>query len=294
VVFGGGGYFGPDPDGVLVEASSLNETDEASSIAASAKARAVGLEELDGVTMSVWGGGAGPNHAHSLLQSVPRLDLLRRAWALETDRFLLARQPAVIEALAILGIPEDRQVFVPFVGAPAYRCEMLRAATSPRVRNGSVGWVTDFLHELFLPDPPAATSRRLYVCRGVPRRRVLNEDDVLELLEPAGFEALSMEGRSVSEQAALFASADVIVATHGAALANLVFCRPGTAVIELMGTNTASMLFAELSWGRGLDYQMIMGIEPSPPDRWWTWERLADTVVDVRALQNGLERLGCL
>ena len=89
----------------------------------------------------------------------------------------------------------------------------------------------------------------------------------------------------------MFASAAVIVATHGAALANLVFARPGTAVIELMGTNTASGVFANLAWRRGLNYQMVMGTEPAPPRRWWTWQIDADTMVDVRGLKNCLERL---
>ncbi len=120
---------------------------------------------------------------------------------------------------------------------------------------------------------------------------MLNDEEALALLEPLGFEAITMDGRSIGEQASLFASSAVIVATHGAALANLVFSRPGTAVIELMGTNTASPVFAFLAWRRGLDYQMIMGTEPAPPRRWWTWQIDADTVVDVSGLKLGLERL---
>src|SRR5205823_4103252 len=128
--------------------------------------------------------------------------------------------------------------------------------------------------------------------RGVSARQVLNEDDVLAVVESAGFEALFLEGRAVREQAALFAGADVVVAPHGAALANLVFCRPGTAVVELMGTNTASTWYARLSWRRRLNYRMVMGSEPAPPGRWWTWQRLADTIVDVRGLRNCLDQLG--
>lgn len=292
VVFGWRGHFGPDPAGVLADACALWVGGEGTSLADAAQALAVGLEELDGVTMSIWANGS--NYAHCLLQSVPRLDLLRRGFGLEADRFLLnAGSPRpTIEALAILGISTDRLHFVPSEGAPAYRCKMLRAATSPLVSQFGVAWTAEFLHELFLPDPPAENSRRIYVRRGVSKRTVLNEDHVLALLELAGFEAVSMDGRSIGEQAALFASAEVVVATHGAALANLVFSRPGTAVIELMGTNTASTAFAYLAWRRGLQYELIMGTEPAPPDRWWTWQVDADTVVDVRGLRNCLERLG--
>ena len=87
-----------------------------------------------------------------------------------------------------------------------------------------VGWSAAFLNEVFLPEPPEGDiGRRLYVRRGAAKRAVLNEDDVLAMLEPRGFEAVVMDDRSVSEQAGIFASASVIVAPHGAALANLVF-----------------------------------------------------------------------
>lgn len=291
VVFGRGGAFGPDPAGLFADACSLWPGDARAVLADAAKARAVRLEELDGMTMSVCSGPS--NYAHSLLQSVPRLGLLRRAFGLEADQFLLraAAPRPTIEALAILEIPADRVHVMPSRDAPAYRCEMLRAATSPFLNEFGVSWAASFLSELFLPDPPQPNSRRIYVRRGVQRRAVLNEDDVLALLETAGFEAVTMDGRSIGEQAAMFASAEVIVAAHGAALANLVFSRPGTVVIELMGTNTASDMYAFLAWRRGLEYHMIMGTEPAPPERWWTWQILADTVVDVRGLRNCLERL---
>jgi capsular polysaccharide biosynthesis protein len=38
----------------------------------------------------------------------------------------------------------------------------------------------------------------------------------------------------VPQQATLFASAATVVAPHGAGLANLVFCAPGTRVVELI------------------------------------------------------------
>src|SRR5205823_8816415 len=139
----------------------------------------------------------------------------------------------------------------------AYRCATLRAATSPPF---AAGWPTAFFQELFLPDPPTVASRRIYVRREGTRRVVLNEDEVIELLESVGFETLAMDGRTVREQAAVFAGADAIVSAHGAALANLVFARPGANVIELMGRNSASVVYANLAWRLRLRYEMIMGL----------------------------------
>jgi capsular polysaccharide biosynthesis protein len=293
VVFGPRGYFGSDESGLLADASAVWPHPERAALMDAAAALDVGLEELDGVTMSVWGNGA--NYAHCLLQIVPRLDLLRRAFGLEAERFLVndPTPRVTAQALELLEVPADRLHRVPARGAPAYRCETLRAATSPQMSEFGIPWTATFLNDLFLPVPPERDpGRRIYVGRGgAARRAVLNEAEVWRLLEPHGFEVVTMDGRSIGDQAAMFASAAVIVAPHGAALANLVFSRPKTAVIELMGTNTASPVFAYLAWRRGLDYQMIMGTEPAPGERWWTWQIEADTAVDLRALQDCLERL---
>jgi capsular polysaccharide biosynthesis protein len=294
VVFGRRGVFGPDANGVFVDASALWPAEDERLADAAEQALAAGVTDLDGVTVSAWAGNAGRNYAHHLLQGVPRLDLVRRAFGLEADRFLMIEDaPRVtVEALAALDIPSDRLHRVPTRDTPAYRCEVLRVGTSPLFPEIGSDWTARFLHELFLPTPPLERSRRIYVQRGVPRRALLNEDDVIALLEPRGFEVLSMEGRSVSEQAELFASAEAVVSAHGAAMANTVFARPDTAVVELMGTNTATPAYAYLAWRRGLRYEMVMGAEPRPPDRWWSWQLRADTIADVRALRGCLDRLG--
>ncbi len=46
-----------------------------------------------------------------------------------------------------------------------------------------------------------------------------------------------MDGLSITEQANIFYHADVVVAVHGAALANLAFCRPGTKIFEILSPN---------------------------------------------------------
>ncbi len=44
---------------------------------------------------------------------------------------------------------------------------------------------------------------------------------------------VSLDDMVVSTQIALFRGAELIIAPHGASLANLAFARPGTAVLEL-------------------------------------------------------------
>jgi hypothetical protein len=80
--------------------------------------------------------------------------------------------------------------------------------------------------------PPSSTRRRVYIKRR-HLRRVVNNIMVETFLTEAGFEPVYPEEMSPSAQIDLFASADFVVAPHGAALASLLFCQPGTRVLEL-------------------------------------------------------------
>ncbi len=54
-------------------------------------------------------------------------------------------------------------------------------------------------------------------------RKIINESEILGILEDAGFERVYPEDYSASEQIALIARAESIVAIHGAALASLMY-----------------------------------------------------------------------
>lgn len=79
------------------------------------------------------------------------------------------------------------------------------------------------------PDGP----RKLYVSRNDARlRRVLNEDSLLPLLEAQCIGRVCLSGLPLATQVRLFRDAELIVAPHGAGLAHIAWCKPGTRVIE--------------------------------------------------------------
>jgi capsular polysaccharide biosynthesis protein len=77
-------------------------------------------------------------------------------------------------------------------------------------------------------------DRRLLVQRERPARAIHNLRDVEEFLARYDFETVYLEGMSVADQIVLFQRAEFVVSPHGAGLANLLFCEPGTKVIEFM------------------------------------------------------------
>jgi capsular polysaccharide biosynthesis protein len=77
-------------------------------------------------------------------------------------------------------------------------------------------------------------NRRLLVARKGPTRKIHNIEQVQAFLSRYHFETVYLEGMSMPDQILLFQSAHFIISPHGAGLANLLFCEPGTKVIELM------------------------------------------------------------
>ncbi len=175
---------------------------------------------------------------HWMLDILPKLGLLeRQGISLDSiDHFLVREITSEFqrETLAALGIHPNR--IVETVSQQFWNCEKLIHIDMNNGINLKMNrFVPLWLKQTFL-SPPEDTSRlRLYISRpeGV-RRGILNEDAVKPLVEAAGFTVVAMEGMSVAEQAALLSRADALMAPHGGALTNMVFCKPGIPVIELL------------------------------------------------------------
>ncbi len=71
---------------------------------------------------------------------------------------------------------------------------------------------------------------------------------------------------SVTEQASCLASAEIVVAPHGAGLTNLVFCNPGTKVIEIFSPSYLPNCYWILSNVCGLDHYYLIGTLLANPD----------------------------
>ena len=59
------------------------------------------------------------------------------------------------------------------------------------------------------------------------------------------------------EQLKIIQGADVIVAPHGAGLANIIVARPGAKIVEIMTQEWANSCYGHLAVSLGLDYMNI-------------------------------------
>ena len=79
------------------------------------------------------------------------------------------------------------------------------------------------------PDWP----RHIWISRGNSSKRFVNEADVEAMLHAKGFVTVMPETLDLQQQAEVFANAEVVVATSGSALSNIVWMSPGTRLVVL-------------------------------------------------------------
>jgi capsular polysaccharide biosynthesis protein len=89
---------------------------------------------------------------------------------------------------------------------------------------------------------------------------VANEAALVDFLAEAGFVNVFLEELDVGEQIRLFRGAEIIVGAHGAGLTNILFCRPGTKLLELFPTGGLhASSFIRMASLLGLEYAFFCG-----------------------------------
>jgi capsular polysaccharide biosynthesis protein len=234
------------------------------------------------------------NYCHWMFEVLPRVDLFRRS-GIPIDTFMVDTRTAPFqhETLAKLGVDEGAVLELGdrlHISAPE-----LAVCYSPCSFHGR-SWSSAFLREEFLGDASPRGKDRLYISRGNAKGRgIVNEDEVRDVLSEFKFREFVADRWSVAEQAEAFASAEVIAGPHGGAMTNLVFCNPGTKVIEFFAPSFVMPWFYYLSSQCDLDYHWLIGTgeRPSSFTGWPDPNRSPDPIeIDLDRLVRVLREAG--
>ncbi|NJS09771.1 MAG: glycosyltransferase family 61 protein [Microcoleus sp. CSU_2_2] len=129
--------------------------------------------------------------------------------------------------------------------------------------------------------------RKIYLSRK-GRRQVKNEAQVREVLKEFDFEILEDIDRTVEEQIRLFAEAAVVVGPHGAAFTNLLWCQPGTKVMEFFYGGYTPPFFYYICQLLGLEYSCMFDDSDASED----WSLIGeDMTVDVAVLKSEIKKM---
>lgn len=188
------------------------------------------------------------NYAHWFTAHLGKLVLLRDRGLL-SDLILPVDRPAWLDAsLERIGVEPAAELrrgevlaadALTVVECDRFRPELLCAA-----RNAAA-------------DPPAGGERVFVSRRSARGRRLLGEEALAARLEAEGFRIVEMERLSLEAQVALMARTGVLLATHGAGLANMLFCPPGATMIEIADPDYPNPNFYAMAAALGHRYRLI-------------------------------------
>jgi Glycosyltransferase 61 len=251
------------------------------------------LEHVDGTLLNLTTRGSTANYYHFLLDVLPRYGIFSEALPGRVPDAVYVPHSARYQKqlLSMTGIDQ-----LPLIDAgkhTALQADRLLVPSTPNQELAAPLWVVDWLRRTLPPSGATDMPTKLYVTRGdAPNtRRYVEEPQLWPSLERQGFTRVDPGALTVQEQIDWFAAADVVVAPHGAALSNLVFCKPGVRILELFAPNyvnhcywtiasalpdaTYHYLVADGSHGEG---KPMTGV-------------LTDIRIDARRVLDALERL---
>ena len=204
----------------------------------------------------------GDTYFHWMTDVLPRIRLAQMAGQefSSFDRILVngLDQPFQKESLARWGLPPGRCQRLP-AREGALLLENAILPSLPGVPGVIPAESVDFLRGAFA-GPRSAAAKKIFIGRkGAKHRPLVEEGEISARLAEKGFQPVKCEGLSIQAQAEIFSSAEIIVGAHGAALTNLVFCRPGTRVVELFSPRYVNPCYRDLCVAAGLRHAAVIG-----------------------------------
>jgi capsular polysaccharide biosynthesis protein len=269
--------------------------------------RLPGETRLPGLTAMLATPEAPGNYGHWLFDLLPRILMLEQAGVRlsDIDHFVvnLGEGRFCRETLSAMGVPLGR--VRPLGPQTAYRADTMVSASlcAEHYQSSLPPSLFRLLADRLAAPGPAECGfpKRLYLPRSGARFRHLAHEGALEpVLAKHGFVPFFPDQHSLAGQAAAFRGAEVVVGPHGTAMSNLLFCKPGTRVLEVAPPFHTDFSFWTVSSHARLTYAAILGrpvdalaeqaIDGSARgENWGT--RYLDYTIDPEEFQAGLEKL---
>jgi hypothetical protein len=196
------------------------------------------------------------NYYHWLADVLPRLLLVLKARLADIEErvFILHnRCPSYeTESFALLNIDPKRIIRIkPFQTVKVEDLivpDFLVSADREPFPCWKQHLLSDFIDKMERDTKQNQGPKKVYLLRGNQRtRRLIGEEKLMAVMREQGFFILDAGQMSLHEQIRALRSARVVVAPHGAAMANILFCAEKTHVIELRSQHKPPEYFSEIA-----------------------------------------------
>ena len=228
------------------------------------------LKKFSGKTLVLSQGASGHfNYAHWLFDIIPKIKIISAKYEISNIDFFYFSKLTKFqkETFKLLKINPKK-----IIDANKFRhikASSVLAVTHPNYFNGTIfkahsnlpTWIVVYLRKLFLKKVNKKFNYdNIYIDRSDSTQnhcKLVNNESVINFLKSKNFKILRLSDFSIFDQVSIFNNCKKIVASHGAGLANITFCKENTKVIELIPQNHPSRTHRRISNINNLNYNLI-------------------------------------
>ncbi|GBF81183.1 glycosyltransferase family 61 protein [Aphanothece sacrum] len=179
------------------------------------------------------------NFAHWLMDCLPKLALIESldSIAKKDLKFIIpdGSPHYIVDSLKLLSIQEEQTIQIQEESITVENLILCRAAEKAgRPQKMHFLAIRNKLLSSFIDEESVRlASTRIYVSRSQSSRKIVNEEEVLQILIKYNFQVIHCEKMSLAEQIRIFSEAEIVLGPHGAGIYNQFFCNSGTSIIEI-------------------------------------------------------------
>lgn len=209
------------------------------------------LRKVSSPIFSMLTGAGKNNYFHWLFDVLPRLKILEESKFKTKNIFFLV--PSLkfkyqVETLNILNI-SIKKCYSNEKFKHIFSKELISSDHPYLTKNNATKsinnipiWIIKWLRKKFLKK---LSNRKflfdkIYISRSNSSNKnlrfILNENEIINFLKKEGFKILTLSNFKFIDQVKIFQSAKIIIGLHGAGLSNIIFCNPGTKLLEIQST----------------------------------------------------------
>ncbi|MDB5141430.1 MAG: capsular polysaccharide biosynthesis protein [Mucilaginibacter sp.] len=230
------------------------------------------------------------NYFHWMFDILPRIHLLKESGLFdEIEKFIVNFDGRNFqkETLNRIGIKDSQLIASNDFFNFHTKVKELVVPSLPSYNGCPSGTACDYLRNLFREEINSGSNKDyIYLFRAYGRK-IINEMEVLETLNQFNFKIVDPENFTVAEQAKIFSNAKVVLGAHGAGLANIVFCKPGSIIVDIYAPQWIMPCYWVLANKIGLRYSYLIGENGTDNNR----DRNASIIVNINDLKKLLNKL---
>tara|TARA_B100001057_G_scaffold56240_1_gene49872 strand:+ start:2764 stop:3840 length:1077 start_codon:yes stop_codon:yes gene_type:complete len=237
-------------------------------------------KKIKGKVFSLVQGASGNNnYFHWMFDVLPRLIMLEKVYNLnEVDYFYTPQIKSwQLSTLSVFNISEEK-----LINSNHYRhiqSDKILAVEHPWYNKGRIldqakkipNWIINEIASRFEEyGKKFECSNKIFIDRRESHYnhcQIVNDEEIKIYLKKKGFAILKIGKLNFFEQIHLFQNAKIIIGAHGAAFANLIFCKPNTKVLDIIPENHPNTVDEKIAKLKNLDFKYIKTKELSVEKR---------------------------